>query len=95
LILRLISPTYRNVRTPVRVFYHVAWISTGAAFWSEKQVYSFEGRVYAEEAKRRSKILDEAADRGIFLEDDKRNLDNGLHKPEVIDQLEKELASKN
>ena len=83
LLLRLISKTYRNVRTPVRVFYHATWISMGIVFWAEKQVLVFEDKLYAEENERRGRILDEAAERGIFLEDDRRSLDDGLHRPDL------------
>lgn len=90
LILRLISPTYRTLRTPVRVFYYATWISMGIVFWAEKQVLVFEEKMYIEEGARRSRILDEAAERGIFLEDDRHSLDDGLHRPEV-QKLLKEL----
>ncbi|CCH43537.1 hypothetical protein BN7_3089 [Wickerhamomyces ciferrii] len=80
LILMLISPTFRHVRIPVKVFYNAAWISCGAVWCAEKQVLSFEARVAHEESIRRARILDEAADRGIYLEDDKRSLDDGLYR---------------
>ncbi|CAB4254055.1 similar to Saccharomyces cerevisiae YBR255C-A Putative protein of unknown function [Maudiozyma barnettii] len=70
LILRRVSTVYRNVRTPVRVFYHCSWISMGAVFRADKQLVIFQNNYYANEMKRRSQILDEAADRGIFLEED-------------------------
>ncbi|KAG0657552.1 hypothetical protein C6P45_002422 [Maudiozyma exigua] len=70
LILRRVSTVYKNVRTPVRVFYHCSWISMGAVFRADKQLIIFQNNYYANEMKRRSQILDEAADRGIFLEED-------------------------
>lgn len=72
LALRLISPTYRTARTQVKVFFHASCISMGAVWWAEKQLLDFEGRTMQEEAERRVRLLDEAADRGIYLEDDKR-----------------------
>lgn len=54
----------------------------GIVFAAEKQVLVFENKLFADEYERRSRILDEAAERGIFLEDDRRNLDDGLHKAE-------------
>jgi hypothetical protein len=69
LLLRIISPTYRTARTQVKVFYHATWISGGAVWWAEKQLLDFESRTMQEEEIRRAKILDEAADRGIYLED--------------------------
>ncbi|KAH3687344.1 hypothetical protein WICPIJ_001688 [Wickerhamomyces pijperi] len=80
LALRFISPTYRTARTQVKVFYHASWISMGAVFACDKQLIDFEGRVFREEMIKRQRLLDEAADRGIYLEDDKRNLDDGLHR---------------
>ncbi|CAH00853.1 hypothetical protein KDRO_D06720 [Kluyveromyces lactis] len=70
LLLRKFSTTYRNVRTQVRVFYHCSWISMGIVFNADKQLIKFQDRYYAEEMKRREKILDEAAERGIFLEEE-------------------------
>lgn len=70
LLLRRFSTVYRHVRTQVRVFYHSAWISMGAVFYADKQLIKFQERYYENELKRRSRILDEAADRGIFLEED-------------------------
>ncbi|CAI4059295.1 hypothetical protein N7582_001335 [Saccharomyces uvarum] len=70
LLLRRFSLVYRNVRTQVRVFYHCSWISMGAVFRADKQLVKFQTNYYREEQKRREKILDEAADRGLFLEDD-------------------------
>ncbi len=55
----------------------------GIVFWAEKQVLVFEDKLYAEENERRGRILDEAAERGIFLEDDRRSLDDGLHRPDL------------
>lgn len=68
LMLRLISPTYRTARTQVKVWYHVTWISMGIVFWADKQLVKFEERVAEEERIRESRILDEAAERGIFIE---------------------------
>ncbi|SCV01096.1 LANO_0F10110g1_1 [Lachancea nothofagi CBS 11611] len=70
LLLRRFSTVYRTVRIQVRVFYHISWISMGAVFYADKQLIKFQNRYYENESKRRSKILDEAAERGIFLEDD-------------------------
>lgn len=42
----------------------------GAVFYADKQLIKFQERYYENELKRRSRILDEAADRGIFLEED-------------------------
>ncbi|SCV04359.1 LAME_0H17810g1_1 [Lachancea meyersii CBS 8951] len=70
LLLRRFSTVYKNVRTQVRVFYHISWISMGAVFYADKQLIKFQNRYYENETKRRSRILDEAAERGIFLEDD-------------------------
>lgn len=70
LLLRRFSTTYRNVRTQVRVFYHCSWISMGIVFNADKQLIRFQDRYYAEELKRRQRILDEAAERGIFLEEE-------------------------
>lgn len=70
LLLRRFSTVYRNVRTQVRVFYHCSWISMGAVFYADKQLIKFQNRYYENEIKRRSRILDEAAERGIFLEED-------------------------
>ncbi|SCU97682.1 LADA_0H07646g1_1 [Lachancea dasiensis] len=70
LLLRRFSTVYRHVRTQVRVFYQISWISMGAVFYADKQLIKFQNRYYEKETKRRSRILDEAADRGIFLEDD-------------------------
>lgn len=69
LFLRLISPTYRNARTQVKVFYYAVWISGSAVWWAEKQLLDFESRVIVDEEAKRVRILDEAADRGIYLED--------------------------
>ncbi|QLL32258.1 hypothetical protein HG536_0C04270 [Torulaspora globosa] len=70
MLLRRFSTIYRNVRTQVRVFYHCSWISMGAVFQADKQLLKFQSNYYENELKRRSKILDEAAERGIFLEED-------------------------
>lgn len=80
LALRFISPTYRTARMPVKVFYHATWISMGTVIVADKQLIDFEERMYEEELVKRQRLLDEAADRGIYLEDDKRNLDDGLHR---------------
>lgn len=42
----------------------------GAVFYADKQLLKFQSNYYENELKRRSRILDEAADRGIFLEED-------------------------
>lgn len=42
----------------------------GAVFRADKQLIIFQNNYYANEMQRRSKILDEAADRGVFLEED-------------------------
>ncbi|CDO93957.1 unnamed protein product [Kluyveromyces dobzhanskii CBS 2104] len=70
LLLRRFSVTYRNVRTQVRVFYHCSWISMGIVFNADKQLIKFQDRYYVDEMRRRERILDEAAERGIFLEED-------------------------
>ncbi|AMD20674.1 HDL070Wp [Eremothecium sinecaudum] len=70
LLMRRYSSVYRNVKNQVRVFYHCSWISMGAVFNADKQVVRFQGKYYANEMKRRERILDEAAERGIFLEED-------------------------
>ncbi|CEP60603.1 Rcf3p LALA0_S01e14752g [Lachancea lanzarotensis] len=70
LLMRRFSTVYRTVRTQVRVFYHISWISMGAVFYADRQLIKFQNRYHEKEAKRRSRILDEAADRGIFLEED-------------------------
>ncbi|CDR45451.1 CYFA0S18e01882g1_1 [Cyberlindnera fabianii] len=82
LALRILSPTYRTARTQVKVFYHATWISMGAVFWAEKQLLQFEERTMREEQNRRTKLLDEAAERGIYLEADQAASDLGLHKSE-------------
>ncbi|CEP24594.1 unnamed protein product [Cyberlindnera jadinii] len=73
LLLRIISPTYRTARSQVKVFYHVSWIAGGAVWWAEQQLLDFENRTMLEDEARRAKLLDEAAERGIYLED------NGPH----------------
>lgn len=78
LFLTIFNKTCRTVRTPVKAYYLVAWASMGCVFGADKQLINFSERMYSEESIRRQNILDEAADRGIFLEDDRRNLDNGL-----------------
>ncbi|OXB44753.1 hypothetical protein B1J92_D05318g [Nakaseomyces glabratus] len=70
LLLRRYSTIYRNVRTQVRVFYHISWISMGAVFRADKQLIKFQSKYYENEVKRRERILDEAAERGIFLEEE-------------------------
>ncbi|KAL6944776.1 hypothetical protein ACO0RG_001530 [Hanseniaspora osmophila] len=70
LLLKRFSPTYRNVRNQVKVFYHSAWIASGSTFQCDKQLIKFQERYYQSELDRRSRILDEAAERGIFLEED-------------------------
>lgn len=70
LLLRRYSTIYRNVRTQVRVFYHISWISMGAVFRADKQLIKFQSKYYETELKRRERILDEAAERGIFLEEE-------------------------
>lgn len=42
----------------------------GVVVQADKQVISFQERYYRDEMVRRARILDEAADRGIFLEED-------------------------
>ncbi|GAV54162.1 hypothetical protein ZYGR_0AK06640 [Zygosaccharomyces rouxii] len=41
LLLRRFSHVYKNIRTPVRVFYHCSWISMGAVFQADKQLLRF------------------------------------------------------
>lgn len=69
LLLRKFSRVYKNVRTPVRVFYHCSWISMGSVFQADKQLLRFQSKHYETELKRRERILDEAAERGLFLEE--------------------------
>lgn len=69
LLLRRFSTTYRTVRSQVRVFYHCSWISMGIVFNADKQLIKFQDNYYVNELKRRERILDEAAERGIFLEE--------------------------
>ncbi|CAI4037486.1 hypothetical protein SMKI_02G3630 [Saccharomyces mikatae IFO 1815] len=45
----------------------------GAVFRADKQLLKFQTNYYREEQKRREKILDEAAERGLFLEDENLN----------------------
>ncbi|CCF59320.1 hypothetical protein KAFR_0G02880 [Kazachstania africana CBS 2517] len=70
LLLRKFSSIYRTVRLPVRVFYHCSWISMGMVFRADKQLIIFQQNYYSQELQRRGKLLDEAADRGIFLEEE-------------------------
>ena len=42
----------------------------GAVFRADKQLLKFQTNYYREEQKRREKIMDEAAERGLFLEDE-------------------------
>lgn len=42
----------------------------GAVFQADKQLLKFQSKYYETELKRRERILDEAADRGIFLEEE-------------------------
>lgn len=42
----------------------------GAVFQADKQLLKFQSKYYDTELKRRERILDEAADRGIFLEEE-------------------------
>ena len=45
----------------------------GAVFRADKQLLKFQTNYYREEQKRREKIMDEAAERGLFLEDESLN----------------------
>ncbi|EDO15202.1 hypothetical protein Kpol_401p7 [Vanderwaltozyma polyspora DSM 70294] len=60
---------YRNVRMPVRVLYQSSCICIGLFYEAERQVYKFRDRMFRLEISRRERILDEAAERGIFLEE--------------------------
>lgn len=42
----------------------------GAVFRADKQLIKFQSKYYETELKRRERILDEAAERGIFLEEE-------------------------
>lgn len=81
LLLRRFSTVFRNVRNQVKVFYHCSWISMGAVFQADKQLLKFQSKYYETELRRREKILDEAADRGIFLEEESVVSSTTSHAP--------------
>lgn len=60
---------FKAVRLPVKMFYHSALITTGVIFACEAQLNKFQVQYYQNELERRQKLLDEAADNGIFLDE--------------------------
>lgn len=69
LILTRISPSFKTLRLPLKIFYHSALISAGVIFACEAQVKKFQIQYYQNEVDRREKLLDESADNGIFLDE--------------------------
>lgn len=53
----------------------------GAVFQADKQLLKFQAKYYETELKRRNRILDEAAERGIFLEEEAAASSTVLHPP--------------
>ncbi|KAH3901010.1 uncharacterized protein SCDLUD_002475 [Saccharomycodes ludwigii] len=70
ILMRKYSMVYKNVRMPVRLLYHTTCIGSASVYYAEQQLLRYEDKRTQLELKRRRKILDEAAERGIFLEDD-------------------------
>lgn len=70
LYMRKRSAVYRNVRAPLRILFHLSFICAFAIFNAESQLLVYKQRDYQREMKRREDVLNEAADRGIFLEED-------------------------
>ncbi|CCE62591.1 hypothetical protein TPHA_0C04410 [Tetrapisispora phaffii CBS 4417] len=69
LLLNRFSPLFRNARIQVKTFYYVAWISYSSYFQADSHLLTFQSNVFKDEVKRRQKALDDAAEKGIFLEE--------------------------
>lgn len=64
-----IYPSFKTIRLPVKIFYHSALITTGVIFACEAQLNRFQIQYYQNELQKREKLLNEAADKGIFLDE--------------------------
>ncbi|EDO14346.1 hypothetical protein Kpol_182p4 [Vanderwaltozyma polyspora DSM 70294] len=69
-LLRRYSTLYRTSRIQVRTFYHIAWISYCAYFTADGHLITFQKKYFDDELKRRKTLLDEAAEKGVFLEEE-------------------------
>ncbi|KAK5782320.1 Rcf3p PWA37_005324 [Arxiozyma heterogenica] len=69
LILTKTSRIFRTLRLPLKIFYHCAIISSGIILSGEAQVNKFQSQYYQNELQKRQKLLDEAADNGVFLDE--------------------------
>ena len=69
LILTKTSRIFRTLRLPLKIFYHCAIISSGIILSGEAQINKFKDQYYQNELQKRQKLLDEAADNGVFLDE--------------------------
>lgn len=69
LILTKTSRIFKTLRLPLKIFYHCAIITSGIIFAAEAQINKFQIQYYQNELQKRQKLLDEAADNGVFLDE--------------------------
>ena len=69
LILTKTSRIFKTLRLPLKIFYHCAIITGGIIFAAEAQINKFQIQYYQNELQKRQKLLDEAADNGVFLDE--------------------------
>ncbi|CCD25169.1 Rcf3p NDAI_0E03520 [Naumovozyma dairenensis CBS 421] len=69
LIFNKYSKFFRNLTFQGKLFYNVALISMNIIFKAEHQVLKFQQKLLLEEDIKRGKLLDKAAENGVFIED--------------------------
>ena len=69
-VLRRYSTVFRTLRSQVKTFYYCAWVSYGAYFTADSHLLTFQKQYFEDELKRRQTELNEAAEKGIFLEEE-------------------------
>ncbi|ODV64367.1 Rcf3p ASCRUDRAFT_74007 [Ascoidea rubescens DSM 1968] len=90
-MLRYMWPTWKNLRIPIKCFWHVSWVSMGAVFWADRHLVVFSDRMLLEQQEKKRKLLNDAAENGIFIDyNDKTVLTvSQLELIKLVENLEK------
>ncbi|GMM43039.1 hypothetical protein FOG51_00282 [Hanseniaspora uvarum] len=68
LLLRF-SPGFRNLRTPLKCAFHTIIIGSASGWKGERSITEYRHQMSLVMKKKREKMVEEAAEKGIFIEE--------------------------
>lgn len=68
-LLMRFSPGFRNLRTPLKCAYHTIIIGSVSAWKGERSITDYRHRMSLVMKQKRQKMVEEAAEKGIFIEE--------------------------